>query len=145
MQLTRCPVCHSRIDLEALVQDNAGRELLALLAQQDASTGTALVTYLGLFRPAKRDLTNDRALKLARETLALEAAQWLTPALQETVYALREKRRQGDVRPLTNHNYLKSVLASVIERGLRYTPEAKPAPGYSSADASVARLTDTSW
>ena len=145
MQLTRCPVCHSRIDLEALVQDNAGRELLALLAQQDSSTGTALVTYLGLFRPAKRDLTNDRALKIARETLALEAAQWLTPALQETVDALREKRTQGDVRPLSNHNYLKSVMKSVIERGLRYTPEGKSAPYYTSADASVARLTDTSW
>ena len=26
MQLNRCPICHSRISLDALVQDEAGRE-----------------------------------------------------------------------------------------------------------------------
>ena len=71
MRLTRCPICHGRISLEALVQDEAGRELLALVARLDTQTGAALVSYLGLFRSASRDLANERALKLARETLAL--------------------------------------------------------------------------
>ena len=146
MQLTRCPVCHSRIGLEQLVQDEAGRELLALLSTLDTAAGAALVSYIGLFRPAQRDLANDRALKLARETLALEAVQWLVPALQETVETLRSKRAQGDSKALTNHNYLSKVLQSVIERGLRHTPHERiSAPSYSSADASQKRLTDTSW
>ena len=32
MHLSRCPICHSRIPLEALVQDEAGRELLTLVS-----------------------------------------------------------------------------------------------------------------
>lgn len=147
MQLGRCPVCHSRIGLEQLVQDEAGRELLALLARLDVPTGTALVSYIGLFRPANRDLANDRALKLAHETLALESPQWLSTALQETVETLREKRAQGDVKPLSNHNYLKRVLESVIKRGCNVStlPAATPAIGFATAAASAQRLKDTTW
>ena len=71
MQLSRCPICHSRISLEALVQDEAGRELMALVAKLDTQTGAALVSYLGLFRSVSRDLANERALKLAREAKQL--------------------------------------------------------------------------
>lgn len=71
MQLNRCPICHSRISVAALAQDEAGRELLGLLAKLDTETGTALVSYLGLFRSPARDLANDKALKLARDALSL--------------------------------------------------------------------------
>lgn len=145
MQLNRCPVCHNRIGLEQLVQDEAGREVMALLSNLDTQTGTALVSYVGLFRTGQRDLAMDRALKLMTETLAIESVQWLATALQETVESLREKRAQGEVRPLKNHNYLRQVLASVYARGVRYTPQEKAASGYSSAAATVKRLTDTDW
>ena len=116
MQLGRCPICHSRISLEALVQDEAGRELLALVATLDTQTGAALVSYLGLFRSASRDLANERALRLARETLALVATpdtSRLAIALSETVEALRSKQWS---KPLKNHNYLQKVLESVQVR-----------------------------
>ena len=119
MRLTRCPICHSRISLEALVQDEAGRELLALVARLDTETGAALVSYLGLFRPASRDLANERALRLAGETLALVLAAdtaRLAIALSETVEALRGKQPR---RPLKNHNYLRRVLESVRQPGRR--------------------------
>ena len=145
MNLCRCPICHGRIGLEQLVQDEAGRDLLAEVAKLDNASGAALVSYVGLFRSASRDLSNDRALKLIRETLAIESVQWLTPALQETVESLREKRAQGEVKPLTNHNYLKRVLESVISRGLTHTPAQRPAVGYTSAEATEQRLKDTSW
>lgn len=141
-------MCHSRISLEQLCQDAAGRELLALLAKCDTLTGTALVSYLGLFRSPSRDLANDRALKLAQETLALEAVQWLAPALGETVEALLAKRTAGEVKPLANHNYLRQVLASVIARGTNAPAVlGKPAPkvGYASAAGIRAQLEDTSW
>ena len=114
MQLSRCPICHSRISLEALVQDEAGRELMALVARLDTQTGAALVSYLGLFRSASRDLANERALKLARETLALtpDTAR-LAIALSETVEVMRDKQPR---RPLKNHNYLTKVLESVQAR-----------------------------
>jgi len=147
MQLGRCPVCHSRISLEQVCQDDAGRELLAELARLDSTTGVALVSYLGLFRSGKRDLANDRALKLAREALALEGTQWLTPALQETVEAIRTKRNQGEVKPLANHNYLKAVLNGVIERGVSFTPQAPASQSndFRSLSASQQRLQDTDW
>jgi len=116
MQLTRCPVCHSRISLDQLTQDEAGRELLGLLSQLDTLAGNALVMYLGLFRPATRDLSNDRALRLAREVEAMgkgSVTLELSTAMSETVESMRLKQTEGQFKPLSNHNYLKRVLETV--------------------------------
>lgn len=107
MQLNRCPICHTRISLDALAQDEAGRELLGLLAKLDTDAGTALVGYLGLFRSHTRDLANDRALRLAKEALNLAEVNVLIPAMRQTVEQIHSKGGQ----PLSNHNYLKRVLA----------------------------------
>lgn len=108
MRLGRCPVCHAHLHLDALVQDAAGRELLALLATLPDSLGRALVPYLGLWRPARGDLDNARALRLAREALALDDdPDRLAWALAETVEGIRAK---GETRRMTNHNYLRRVL-----------------------------------
>ena len=113
MMLGRCPVCHSQISLEAVCQDEAGRELLGLLANLPGEASRALVQYLGLFRPEKRDLSNDRALRLAREVLALCADSLrLSAAMSETVEAIRAK--SGAV-PMKNHNDLRRVLEGMPE------------------------------
>lgn len=115
MMLGRCPVCHSQISLEAVCQDEAGRELLGVLANLPGEASRALVQYLGLFRPEKRDLSNDRALRLAREALALCADSLrLSAAMAETVEAIRAK--SGAV-PMKNHNYLRRVLEGMPETG----------------------------
>lgn len=107
MHLNRCPVCHARINLDALAQDEAGRELMGLLAKLDTDTGTALVAYLSLFRPKTRDLANDRALRLTKEVMALsDAMPALAEAMRITVEQIRAKA--GDA--LSNHNYLRKVL-----------------------------------
>ncbi len=120
MNLTRCPVCHSHITLEAIVQDEAGRELMAMLANLEGDLSRALVTYLGLFRPEKRDLSNDRALRIAKEVMALtnDSAR-LSHALAQTVEMLRAK----DGLPLKNHNYLRKVMSSLVP-GLAITQES---------------------
>ena len=111
MKLSRCPVCHSNIHLDQLVQDEAGRQLLGLVSKLGYQLGPALVAYLGLFRPEKRDLTNDRALSLAQETLALTANQpLLAESLRETVTGIQNNRIRGDKKALANHNYLKRVM-----------------------------------
>lgn len=96
------------------MQDEAGRELMALVARLDTQTGAALVSYLGLFRSASRDLANERALKLAKETLDItpDTAR-LAVALSETVEAMRGKQPR---QPLKNHKYLQKVLESVQAR-----------------------------
>jgi len=110
----RCPVCHSANSLEAYTEDAAQRELLALLGQH-SQLFWPMASYLGCFRSPSRDLSASRALKLAREVLALIADQSaLAVALSETVEAMRGKREAGDVRPLKNHNYLKRVLESTL-------------------------------
>lgn len=110
MQLTRCPVCHSRINLEALVQNEAGRGLLALMAKLNADLATALVSYIGLFRAKSRDLASDRALRLCNEVLALGESKVLTSALCQTLESMRAKQFAGQFKALSNHNYLKRVL-----------------------------------
>ncbi len=109
MQLSRCPVCHARISLDAIVQDEAGRELMSLLVKMDTDTGSALVGYLGLFRSASRDLANDKALRLAKEALALGPLANVAQAMRQTIDSLQGKGG----KPLSNHNYLKRVLDDV--------------------------------
>lgn len=119
MQLTRCPVCHSRIGLEQLVQDESGKELLGLVVRMPDWLSAPIVSYLGLFRSATRDLANDRAVRLTREVMALHDNQAaLAQALTETVQAMRTKQERGGFKPLSNHNYLKSVLVSVSSSDL---------------------------
>ncbi|CAI0791608.1 hypothetical protein [Serratia ficaria] len=70
MKLGRCPVCHSELHLDAILEDDAGRELLTLLATLPNGAGKAMVAYIGLFRPPKSNLSNSRAVKLVKEVLA---------------------------------------------------------------------------
>lgn len=128
MKLGRCPVCHSHIQLEALIQDDAGSELLGLLAGLGRPLARPLVQYLGLFRPAKSDLSNARALKLAQETLAIADRDSLIAGLQDTVRTLHEKRQRGENHPLKNHNYLKQVLTTVAPAANKPSAEAEARP-----------------
>ncbi len=112
MNLGRCPVCHSHIQLEAVIQDEAMSKLVGILSGLDAELSRPLVTYLGLFRSPKRDLANDRALKLCLEVIELTSYQHqLSAALAQTVEQIRAKGGG----PLKNHNYLKAVLESIQE------------------------------
>ena len=114
MQIGRCPCCHSRFSLEQVVQDQCASELLGALIDLPEGMGRALVLYLSLFRSTKRDLANDRALKLAAEVLALSNDKpRLSTAMVDTVQSMRIKQDEGSFKPLTNHNYLKRVLESV--------------------------------
>lgn len=111
MKLCRCPICHSDIHLDQLLEDDAGRELLSLIAKCNAEVARPLVAYIGLFRPEKSALSNSRAVKLIKEVFALyPQSLLLAHALSETVQSVQNKRRNNqNTAPLTNHNYLKQV------------------------------------
>ena len=111
MKLCRCPICHSDIHLDALLEDDAGREMLGIITNLKGNNARALVSYIGLFRPEKSALSNGRALKLMQEVLEMyQPSPLLAHALNETVQAVMKNRRETrNVVALTNHNYLKKV------------------------------------
>lgn len=112
MKLCRCPVCHSDIHLDQLLEDDAGRELLGLITELKYGVARPLVSYIALFRPDKSALSNSRAIKLMREVLAMfPASQLLAHSLSETVNAVQKKRKESrNLVPLNNHRYLMQVM-----------------------------------
>lgn len=99
--------------------DEAGREMAALLADLDPALARPLTSYIGLFRSRTTQLGWDRALRLAREALALVPAGdtgqgAMQTALSMTVTAMDEKRASPGWKPLTSHQYLMRVLESVV-------------------------------
>lgn len=116
----RCPCCHSQFNLEHVTEDEALREMMALLSDLPRETSRPLVAYVGLFRGKTRATAYERQLRLAREALELASDVGLVgAALSETVEAIRAKRDSGeDARPLRNHNYLKRVVESLGARGV---------------------------
>lgn len=110
MKIGRCPTCHAHISLEQIGQDESASQLIKLLSQMNGELSRPLVAYLSLFRPEKRDLTNERALRLCVEVCELTADHaLLAVALSKTVDILRNK----NAGPLKNHNYLFSVLTGI--------------------------------
>lgn len=115
MKLCKCPICHSDISFEALIEDDAARELFNTVITMGSGCGAAVVPYLGLFKPEKSSLSNSRALKLVKSLLEMyQPSNVLERALRDTVEQVRRNRREtGRIEPLANHNYLKKVYESV--------------------------------
>ena len=129
----RCPICHSSNSLDAYGEDAAAKECLTLLCKNVVLLWP-LVSYLSLFRPARRDLAWSRTLRLAGEVLAIDAEpRQLSAALERTVEAMRIKRDRGEIKPLKDHRYLESVLESVKAEGVI----SAPSPGTISPRETV--------
>lgn len=109
----KCPSCHAEMDLLTVLDGTAGSELMNLLAGLEPTLARPLVAYLSLFRSKARALAWDRALKLAQEVLALADKPRLSTGLAKAVEIFREKQRSESWKPLSNHNYLRKVLADL--------------------------------
>lgn len=144
MKLCRCPICHSDLTLEALIEDDGGQELLRLILSMSHDCGRHAVDYLGLFKPAKSALSNNRALKILQSLLELyPCSNLLAHALAETVESVRRNRREGGrVEPLANHNYLKKVYESAKPQFAVVRTESKK-PEYTTEEKQ-ARKTEES-
>ena len=113
MKLTRCPICHNDINLQVLIEDDSGRELLTLITKLTYGCARPMVAYIGLFRTQKSNLSNSRAVNLIGEVLKLyPPSRHLAHALNATVNNIHAKRLTGEYKPFKNHNYLKSVYES---------------------------------
>ena len=123
--ICRCPNCGAANSLDSLVSDAEAAEVLKMLLELDADIGKAAIRYIGLFRPAKSQLSWARTAKLLNELLPMIKAQeaardgvcFSAPAeawihgFNETVNA----RDQGRLKtPLKSHGYLYEILAGWV-------------------------------
>ena len=123
--ICRCPNCGAANSLDSLVSDAEAAEVLKMLLELDADIGKAAIRYIGLFRPAKSQLSWARTEKLLNELMPMIKAQeaardgvcfpapteaWIH-GFNETVNA----RDQGRLKtPLKSHGYLYEILAGWV-------------------------------
>ena len=121
----KCPNCGAVHSLDALINDAEASAVLRAVLEMDAELGKAAIRYIGLFRPAKSQLSWARTAKLLNELMPMiktqEAARdgvcfpapteaWIH-GFNETVNA----RDQGRLKtPLKSHGYLYEILAGWV-------------------------------
>ena len=134
--ICRCPNCGAANSLDSLVSDAEAAEVLKMLLELDADIGKAAIRYIGLFRPAKSQLSWARTAKLLNELLPMIKAQeaardgvcfpapteaWIH-GFNETVNA----RDQGRLKlPLKSHGYLLEIVSQW--QGSEF-PSPQPSP-----------------
>lgn len=132
----KCPNCGAVHSLDTLINDAEASAVLKAVLEMDAELGKAAIRYIGLFRPAKSQLSWARTAKLLNELLPMIKAQeavrdgicFHAPAeawihgFNETVNA----RDQGRLKlPLKSHGYLLEIVSQWHGLGL---PSHQPSP-----------------
>lgn len=116
---TRCPACGAVASLDALINHDAARDVVRQVFALSDPLGKALIAYLGLFRPAERELTFGRVAVLLGEILpdisrgrvTRGGREW--PAPRSAWVAAIEVVTTAPAlkRPLKSHGYLYEVIA----------------------------------
>lgn len=124
MNLT-CPVCNAIFPAEAALVESQAREAVRAAVLLPAPLGDRLLRYLGLFRPARRALSWDRAARLLNELLEpINAGRverngraWVAP-LSVWELALDEilAKRHTLQLPLKSHGYLFEIVARLASK-----------------------------
>ena len=132
----KCPNCGAVHSLDSLINDADASAVLRAVLEMDAEMGKAAIRYVGLFRPAKSQLSWARTAKLLNELMSMIKAQeaardgvcFPAPAeawihgFNETVNA----RDQGRLKlPLKSHGYLLEIVSQWQGSGL---PSPHPSP-----------------
>jgi len=123
MRIT-CPSCGCAGSLELFMADREFREAIMAAADLPSNCGALVLRYVGLSRPATRQLTPARASKLIVGVAALIAADEVRLGYQcEKVLAHTwQKALQATLdndkltRPLKNNNYLIKVALSMVNQ-----------------------------
>ena len=132
----KCPNCGAVHSLDSLINDADASSVLRAVLEMDAEMGKAAIRYVGLFRPAKSQLSWARTAKLLNELMPMIKAQevvrdgvsspapaeaWLH-GFNETVNA----RDQGRLKlPLKSHGYLLEIVSQWQGSGLP-SPQSSP-------------------
>ena len=116
-----CPACGAVASLDVLLGHESARDAVMVALAMPAPLGKLMVQYLGLFRPAQRQLSFDRVANLINELLPMiQEAKierggriWAAPQDywkmgMEDMLAKRDKL----TLPLKNHGYLLAIIES---------------------------------
>jgi len=133
----KCPNCGAVHSLDSLINDADASAVLRAVLEMDVEMGKAAIRYVGLFRPAKSQLSWARTAKLLNELMPMIKAQeavrdgvsspapaeaWLH-GFNETVNA----RDQGRLKlPLKSHGYLLEIVSQWVAGR---SPPPRPPPG----------------
>lgn len=143
MRLT-CTACGAHGSLELFSTDPDARRMVELFSRLPADIGPVAVRYLGLFRPLKRGLTWDRAVKIAGEIVAMVEAGAVEvrgrrfPASAATFANAMQQmldHRERLELPMTSHGYLIRIVAGESPREAAREETKQEANRLSSAQA----------
>lgn len=132
----KCPNCGAVHSLDSLINDADASSVLRAVLEMDAEMGKAAIRYIGLFRPAKSQLSWARTAKLLNELMPMIKAQEVvrdgvsSPAPAEAwIHGFNETvnaRDQGRLKlPLKSHGYLLEIVSQWQGSGL---PSPQPSP-----------------
>lgn len=124
--LIKCPNCGASSSLDALLSNNAASEAIMALAKTTPH-GELLIRYIGLFRPAKSQLTWKRVATLINELAPMMAAQRIERdgqvydapphVWQIALEKMLTLRGQGKITtPLGGHGYLLDIIKTEAQR-----------------------------
>lgn len=122
-----CPACGSVFSLDVLLANDSARAAVMAALELPAPLGKLLIQYIGLFRPAQRQLSFERVARLLEELRGpisearIERNGRIWPAPQDTwkqaiaeMLALRDAQKLR--LPLASHGYLYEIIASTADR-----------------------------
>ncbi len=120
-----CPACNAVFPAEAALVDNQAREAVRAALLLPSALADRTLRYLGLFRPARRALSWERAARLLTElTEAVNAGRverngraWVAPMplWQQALDDLLAKRDKLQL-PLKSHGYLFEMVAGLAAK-----------------------------
>ena len=118
----RCPNCGAVHSLDTLINDADASEVLKAVLDMDAALGKAAIRYIGLFRPAKSQLSWSRTAKLLNElmpsikaeSVERDGVSYPAPAAA-WIHGFTETLAARDIgrlkTPLKSHGYLYEIIA----------------------------------
>ena len=122
---TTCPACGAVASLDVLIGHEGARDAVVVSLSLYGPLGKLLVQYLGLFRPASRNLSMDRVASLLSELKPMIAEAkierggriWSAPQ-DYWAMALTEMlaKRDNLTLPLKGHGYLLTIIAGYNEK-----------------------------
>jgi hypothetical protein len=131
-----CPACGSVNSLDALLGHEGARAALAELAKLSGPLAIAVVRYLALFRPEKRQLSLDRMASLLaelnpmimearieRKGRAYAAPREVWVGAIDNILATRDRL----VLPLKSHGYLLEIIIGQIHKAEMAAEEKREA------------------
>ncbi|MDO4698324.1 MAG: hypothetical protein Q4A60_06600 [Pasteurellaceae bacterium] len=116
----KCAACGALSSLDSLIANDAASRAIYAALSVNGELGTALIGYLGLFRPAKSSLSFDRVATLLNELVPMIQASEIQrdgkayPAPAEAwIYAINAMlaNRAGLKLPMKSHGYLLEIIA----------------------------------